>query len=196
MKSILTKTSIVMAVMTSIGIAILLWAPGASASPLTYTGDLTYLFDTDKNGKISYKEAWKGAKLMEFTLPFEPVEGGVLSVSFTTERVDTVKNKLIINGVEQEFGWTWKFSNYSFDVPVGSDYAAVLPIKFEFGLISDLENRIFNGALNISNLKYSYSYNEAGPDVQPGVDPVPEPTTLILFGLGLLGAARLGRSRK
>jgi hypothetical protein len=78
----------------------------------------------------------------------------------------------------------------SYNAPLDGAYSCTLNGRG----ISYLTFTTLGGYVSLSGI--SYDYKGFPPVPTPGTSPVPEPTTIILFGTGLAGLAAVGRRKR
>ena len=96
------------------------------------------------------------------------------------------------------------YGGTSFSAPIVSGFAGLLKARYPDLTTEQFRQAIWNSAFDLGDTGYDYDYGYGRLDAYGAIlwadenyEPIPEPTTIALFGLGLLGlGARLRRRRQ
>lgn len=138
-----------------------------------------------------------------FTDGNDTIESFSFEIALYDDNVGTTERKIV--------GWRWGFPVYrNVDVPDGSESGRVWNVNLGMGnntILGTPETMFAASAdiwwdgridLTISATNGDFYFDKSTLTVRGdnGTAPVPEPTTMLLFGTGLAGLAAVGRRRK
>jgi PEP-CTERM motif len=154
----------------------------AHASPVTYDVVLNNVLGNTGNGTGSFTITNPPTS---FTNSYSTTNGGLTDMSFTIGGDVFDLDNALGNYGEVDF----LLGNLASVFYVGGDVNKSVDFELVSGLLSYTFTDLYNG-------EFSHGYITATVDPSgPGNSPVPEPTTLLLFGTGMLGLGVLA-SRK
>jgi len=157
----------------------------AQASTITFNGT-TLIPITNGSYSVQFHVDGSG----NFSGGVDGIDDLTISGSFTYNGINY--SGVLLTGEVTNFGWQ--------NIP-GTKYA-LFDLTFDStggalqGFYAGSENKggdIFSS--EISNFTGNWDTNHSGTKVKHDTAPVPEPTTILLFGLGIVGIAVFGRRR-
>ena len=120
------------------------------------------------------------------------VSGADLTISGTFTYNNNTYSGVLLTGEVTNFGWQnlpgtkYAFFDLTFDSTGGA-------LQGFYAGSGNKGGDIFSS--EISNFTGNWDKNHSGTKVKHDTAPVPEPTTILLFGLGIVGIAVFGRKR-
>jgi hypothetical protein len=118
-----------------------------------------------------------------------------------TATLDDVTNQFILSGTFQNLIGTTNNAHVHGPAPPGTPAGVMFGITFDFGVSSG--NYSFNGVISAANTAHilaGNAYVNIHSTFRPGgeirgqiLNPVPEPTTLVILAMGTLGMLAIGR---
>lgn len=178
-----------------LALIIVIWAGGVLASPINWTGTITPIVGGvtifEDSVTLGTPECFFQT-MGEYSATFEVIGGGVLDVfadlwSWDSEYFDQFYVKISSQG-NPKFLWEWG----------GQSWTDRTEEFFQDHLFFDLSDLLGESVEVVLGMrtKCDRLFPSGGTfDVSYTAAPVPEPTTMLLFGAGLAGLAAIGRKK-